>query len=642
MNSFLCGLALASTAAFSFVLPGSEDEYDGVDFFLVQDVSYSYENDLPYLHDQVPKIVTYLATEYSDSRFGMATFVDKPMGNFGYEISGDYCYDMTVPLTGIDVVEKMEGDDLIRVGTLTDGKDLDGMLDNLETYSGRDWPENQLGALLHAIRSVQTGWDSSKNRVPFIALSTDSGYHVKGDAPTLKSTDGAYAGDVSTWCLEEDYPSVEQIKDAIEETGIKLLLLVTPDLKEYYESFLNEIGVENGIVVSLRQRSNFVAEAVHTGLEFYRQKGHSFGSTASVKLLQLLAAEQARMDNEDDVNKKDASPPSPFGDHVMKSFGSRTGRMFSNKNDLTQINSLKYAIQPQGVHEEQGVENSENPAAQLNCGGEDVVFEIVLVQDASDSFDNDKNLIAEAVPRVFRDIQSRFAGSRFGLSAFVDKPLPPLGWSEAGDYCASMRVGLTEDVGKVEDSLGDLIIRSGNDSKEAQLHGLMHTAYTHMADWSDNLEVDGKRIIRVAALTTDATYHEAGDSDLPENNGDRFQDCENEDYPSVFQVGDALKGQMIFPLFLVTDNVELDYENLLGRMGVNGAVRVMGDSSSHVSSLEDSIYGGLQSICNYLSVTPTDEMLRDQAIDMKSSVDSDVIELAVSQRPKFLSIVTKK
>jgi len=610
-------------------------ETHGIDFFLVQDVSFSYENDLPFLQEQIPDIMTNLAAEYSNSTFGMATFVDKPVDPFGYEVSGDFCYDLTFPLTEVVLVEQ-DGYQVGKLNTETND-DIAKILKNLTTHSGRDWKENQLGALLHAILSEKTGISGASldpNRTTVIALATDSGYHVRGDAPTLKNTEGIYANESSEWCRSEDYPSVAEVKAALDLTGAKLLLLVTPDLENYYTEFLKELGEDYGFVVGLRDRSQYIAEAVSTGLDFFFAQGFGFGSAASIKFEELLEAEAEAMKVEESLNIEDPAAPAPISTSGHEA--NQAKAMAFNKPRV--VNVEKSGRASKGLRAK-GMDVGQVLGAvptTLQC--ENSVFEIVWVQDASDTYEGLMADISTNVTSAFNSVSEGFPGSRFGVSSFVDKPVEPFGYAESGDYCAAMRVGLTHEVSDVTESLDNLIIRSGNDWKEAQLHALMGAAYTRAAHWTEEItDAYGRRIIRVAALITDAGYHEEGDSDLPANNGDRYQDCTGEDYPSVEQVGEALRSQMIHPLFLVTENVKIEYTRLLNRMDTNGAVRVYGESGT---SIEDLFTSGLQSICGYESVTPAGSRVARPAMEIKENEEGK-IEVGLNQRPKFLSIVSK-
>ncbi|KAH0482571.1 MAG: uncharacterized protein KVP18_003222, partial [Porospora cf. gigantea A] len=627
-----------------------------LDVFLVQDLSYSFENDLRVLEEKIPTMLTKLSLDYPGSRFGMASFVDKPVEPFGFSDSGDYCYKLHQPLA-----------------EMTDTSGLGTILSSLETYSGNDWEENQLDALMHTVRSVASGWNFEEDRVPILVISTDAGFHRAGDGHAKAGSVPWHpnAGGYDVNCSVEDYPSMSQVAEAINEKEVKVVFLVSPDLMKYYNKAKDDMGID-GVVVDLQTDSSNIVEAMESAIEQLRTKSllqhtplknaHGFGDLAARALKDRIEEESRLQVAEKEMNAGGFSSAEKvelenrkarFARNVMGVRPLRSSRPPTPLEAARAPLGLPLAAHPplasprgsdvlapaplglplaahpplasprgsdglvSGIAASPTTRQAEPttmppPAAfdgagrrLLNCpvhGKKDIKFEIVLAQDASDSFADDLVNIQKNVPEVFEFIREQYGDSRFGVASFVDKPLAPFGYSEAGDYCATMRVGLTSNMRKIQKSLDSLVVRSGRDWKESQLHALMHSAYTKKADWSfDSKYYDTYRVV---VLSTDAGYHVAGDSDLPKNNGDRSQNCEGEDYPSIEQVRDALMYFNIYPVFMVTSSVRTIYDDLLNKLNLPGVVVEIDEKSA---KFEEALIESLNNVCHaYFPNKPVD------------------------------------
>ena len=593
-----------------------------LDLFLVQDLSYSFANDLNVLETKLPELLDTIKEEYPGSRFGLGSFVDKPVEPFGYSISEDYCYRLHYALRD-----------------LKDIADLPSVLSSLETYSGNDWEENQLEALLHAVRAVGTGWKFEEDRVPILIVSTDAGFHRAGDgkskAQSVSWTGNSGGYDVD--CLGEDYPSVAQVAQAINEKDVKVIFLVSPDLVPYYEKVKDDMGVD-GVVMDLQTDSSNIISAVRSALDHLKatallqhaplKNAHGFGDTAARTIRSRLASEAGQLAAEHELNA------TGFTDEERH-------QLEANARNWRAVRNVVRS--PQSVQSVPKVTLDDNGRRLLDCpvvAKKDIRFEVVLAQDASDSFGDDLPNIQKNVPEVFRFIQDQYPDSRFGLAAFVDKPTAPFGYAEAGDYCASMRVGLTAQIDRIQRSVDTLIVRSGRDWKEAQLHALMHSAYTKKAGW--NFDNDYYQTFRVVVVSTDAGYHKAGESDFPPNNGDRSQDCEGEDYPSIEQVRDALIYFNIYPVFMVTEPVKTIYEDLLNQLNLPGVVVEIDDKSE---KFEEALIAALNNVCHaYFPSKPV--ALEDHACCAQDSGcgcggdgDGQGVNIYLSQKPKFMKLI---
>lgn len=247
MLKSVCAVFLAASSVIDAHPFGLAPYYHTLDLLWVQDFSLSFENDLPLLRQQFPDAIEELKWTFPHSRFGLAGFTDKPLEKFGYEVSKDYCYQLRYKLTRYT-------------------SRLRESFDAAKTHSGGDWPESQLQAMLTAARSNETNW-SETDETPngylihrLMVIVTDAGYHQAGDSK-LPPNDGDGVVD----CLGEDYPSVEQVKDALSARSITPLFLVTADVAPIYRRLVRDLG-NNGVVWKIENDSRNVRNALTSAI----------------------------------------------------------------------------------------------------------------------------------------------------------------------------------------------------------------------------------------------------------------------------------------------------------------------------------------------------------------------------------------
>jgi len=211
------------------------------DFVLLQDLSGSFGDDLPVLQGLVEPLFEVLQGEDPDSQFAVASFVDKPQTPFGSP--GDFVYQTNLPLTS-------SADDAVAV------------INGLTIAIGDDEPEAQLEGLLQvALRAGELGYRDGSQR--FVILSTDAPFHVAGDGllgipPIVIPNNGDAVIDPN-----EDYPSVDQVADALEAANITPIFLVTPDVVDTYENLADELG---GSTLPLAADSSSIVDGTREGL----------------------------------------------------------------------------------------------------------------------------------------------------------------------------------------------------------------------------------------------------------------------------------------------------------------------------------------------------------------------------------------
>jgi hypothetical protein len=217
-----------------------------LDVFLLQDLSSSFEDDIQTVQELIPNLVSSLTEEQPDTRFGVGSFVDKPVGDLGDV--GDYVYRTDLPLT-------------------TEPATLQSVIGDFTILSGDDGPEAQLEALLQtARRTTQIGFRDNTRRV--VVVATDASFHEAGDGiaagiTTPNNLDAILDGNPPG--TGEDYPAIEDVRQALLRANIVPIFAVTEDEIGTYENLVSELGF--GAVTDLSTDSSNLIEAINQGLE---------------------------------------------------------------------------------------------------------------------------------------------------------------------------------------------------------------------------------------------------------------------------------------------------------------------------------------------------------------------------------------
>jgi hypothetical protein len=209
-------------------------------------MSGSFDDDINTMKQLTPALINAIVTGgYVNPRFGMGTFIDKPIAPFGN--ASDYVYQLDLPLTA-------------------DGSALTAVVNGLDASGGKDGPEAQLEALLQtAVRMNEIGFRPDALRV--VVLCTDAGYHEAGH--------GASAGifvpnnldmilDGSPPGTGEDYPSIADVRLKLDAANILPIFAVTSSQVATYSNVVTQLGF--GAVVTLSSNSSNLITAIIDGL----------------------------------------------------------------------------------------------------------------------------------------------------------------------------------------------------------------------------------------------------------------------------------------------------------------------------------------------------------------------------------------
>jgi hypothetical protein len=221
-----------------------------LDLVLMQDLSGSFIDDLRILQGTggvAEQLTDDLPDEVSGTiRWGVTSFIDKPISPFGSStyLGGDYVYNTDLALTSSASAFLAE-------------------MDSLSTKSGGDYEEAQIEALMQVgLRVTEVGWSAGAKKV--VVLTTDADYHLAGDFASAGANDGDAVLDGTPAGTGEDYPDLDQVRDALVAANVAPIFAVTASLVSTYEALVASLGF--GTVVQLDSDSANLVDAIVEGL----------------------------------------------------------------------------------------------------------------------------------------------------------------------------------------------------------------------------------------------------------------------------------------------------------------------------------------------------------------------------------------
>lgn len=202
-----------------------------VDLYLLLDASGSFNDDLPAIRSTVQDLIRQAAQGKLKGkiRLGLGSFIDKPLPPYPQLYTYKHHQSLTEDFSA--VLKALRGIDI---------------------YENYDEPEAQLEAMLEAAgRAGSIGFQPGAAR--FLVVVTDAAYHEAGDYPAGPE-DGRADGNPTN----EDYPSVAQVRRALERADLTPLFLVTADAAGYYRNLVAQLGRGSVSVISSNS-SNLLA-----------------------------------------------------------------------------------------------------------------------------------------------------------------------------------------------------------------------------------------------------------------------------------------------------------------------------------------------------------------------------------------------
>eukprot|EP01054_Gregarina_sp_Poly1_P007184 Gregarina_sp_Poly_1__7183@NODE_393_length_8957_cov_1164_871316_g322_i0_p2_GENE_NODE_393_length_8957_cov_1164_871316_g322_i0NODE_393_length_8957_cov_1164_871316_g322_i0_p2_ORF_typecomplete_len555_score76_84Integrin_beta/PF00362_18/1_6e16Integrin_beta/PF00362_18/2e06VWA/PF00092_28/0_032VWA/PF00092_28/3_3e03_NODE_393_length_8957_cov_1164_871316_g322_i035485212 len=149
-------------------------------------------------------------------------------------------------------------------------------------------------------------------------------------------------------------------------------------------------------------------------------------------------------------------------------------------------------------------------------------LELLALQDGSTSFQSIIDKWIQTAQSLNQALLDEFGTYKLALSSFTDKPMPFRGYGKYGgwgsvvsDYCYKSHVPLGTDTNELVSALKYLSshMGAGGDLPEGQFEAMLFAAMDKSVGWSDpsvTHSEDGRPIVRIILLITDARSHEPG------------------------------------------------------------------------------------------------------------------------------------
>ena len=196
-----------------------------LDLYMLMDLSGSFGDDLDIVKGLAPRLPLALQHVSSDFLIGFGTFVDKPSLPYTSSTQKNTIYTCAKNRLCAKPF------DYEHVISLTNSPDLfNSLLQKTIISTNVDDPEDPLGAMLQAVVCKElVGWRENSRKI--LLIMTDDVLHTAGDgrlAGIVKPNDGRCHTQydpssnkvVNTAALMQDYPSIEEVKEALQDNDI--------------------------------------------------------------------------------------------------------------------------------------------------------------------------------------------------------------------------------------------------------------------------------------------------------------------------------------------------------------------------------------------------------------------------------------
>ena len=209
------------------------------DVTLLVDLSGSFYDDLPRVKSFAPSLFSGLTAASPGARFGVTSFVDKPVYPFGS--IGDYVFSIHQPLGA-------------SAGPFTTS------VNSLTTRYGADRSESQIEALALLARNG-AGLGYTPDSLHVVVLATDAPFHKAGDCtPAIGGCTSPNNGDAVA-DPREDFPSVADVKTAVQTGKVIPIFAVAEDggfplSMPTYTTLAADLGFPGNVVPLVADSSN--------------------------------------------------------------------------------------------------------------------------------------------------------------------------------------------------------------------------------------------------------------------------------------------------------------------------------------------------------------------------------------------------
>ncbi|XP_033214919.1 integrin beta-PS-like [Belonocnema kinseyi] len=349
----------------------SQAEDYPVDLYYLMDLSKSMEDDKEKLSDLGDTLVREMSSLTSNFRLGFGSFVDKVVMPYVSVVPQkliEPCNKCAAPYGYKHIMSLSE--DASSFSKLVRGASVSGNLDA---------PEGGFDAIMQAIVCTkQIGWREKARRL--LVFSTDASFHFAGDGKLggiVKPNDGMchldrYSG-MYTHSSVQDYPSIFQINQKVQQNAINIIWAVTKREMSTYSSLCSHIQGSSAGLLS-NDSSNIV--------ELIKEQYNQIRSTVEIKDTANSAAIKIKywskcLDKNGQIVQTTKCDKLQKGDKVEFVAEITATHCPANKSEWNQ----KFTIYPVGINEslvvnlemicDCGCEQSEHPSYEIDspkCG----------------------------------------------------------------------------------------------------------------------------------------------------------------------------------------------------------------------------------------------------------------------------------
>ena len=202
-----------------------------LDLYMLMDLSGSFEGDLIVVKGLAPQLPLALRNVSSDFLIGFGTFVDKPSLPYTSSVQKNTIHNVSGQPSCDAKKLCAKPFDYEHIVSLTNSSDLfNSLVQETVISSNVDDPEDPLGAMLQAVVCKGlVGWRENSRKI--LLIMTDDVLHTAGDgrlAGIVKPNDGqchtqydpSYNKVVNNAALMQDYPSIEQVREVLQDNDI--------------------------------------------------------------------------------------------------------------------------------------------------------------------------------------------------------------------------------------------------------------------------------------------------------------------------------------------------------------------------------------------------------------------------------------
>eukprot|EP00118_Oscarella_pearsei_P028848 m.3091 g.3091 ORF g.3091 m.3091 type:complete len:808 (+) comp9048_c0_seq1:244-2667(+) len=238
-----------------------------IDLYYLMDFSNSTYDDLQKLKSLAARLLGEMRLLTSNLQTGFGAFVDKPVWPYADPSQTNPCKKSTpcpsafafqniIPLTSID-------------------DDFKKALDASTTSGNVDSPEGLTDALLQvAVCRKEINW--RQNALKLLVIATDEQFHAAGDgrlAGIYRPNDGkchmssSDPGGMYTDYLDQDYPSLSQIRTALRQNGISPIFAITSAFEKLYQRVQIELEPVISSLGTIKEDAENIVSLIQTGYE---------------------------------------------------------------------------------------------------------------------------------------------------------------------------------------------------------------------------------------------------------------------------------------------------------------------------------------------------------------------------------------